>query len=49
MVGGVRETVGIQGLYEKTGMGKGVGKGSVFGNKGSVFGDKGSVFGVIWN
>lgn len=40
MVGGVRETVEIQGFYEKMGMRKSVDKRSVFGDKVKVFRDK---------
>lgn len=53
MVGGVRETVEIQGFYEKMGMRKSVGKVRVFRDKRSVFGDKVKVeielVKVIWN
>lgn len=45
MVGGVRETVEIQGFYEKMGMRKSVDKVKVFRDKRSVFGDKVKVFG----
>lgn len=38
MVGGVRETVEIQGFYEKMGMRKSVGKVRVFGDEIKVFG-----------
>lgn len=46
MVGGVRETVEIQGFYEKMGMRKSVGKESVFGDKVKV---EIELVKVIWN
>lgn len=46
MVGGVRETVEIQGFYEKMGMGKSADKESVFGDKVKV---EIELVKVIWN